>query len=110
REFWSLTVYDRATWAFVQNPLDRAQLGSFNKDQMKMNADGSVDLYFGPKAPPGLEANWIPTTGKTPYLWLRVMARRTVSSARRSKCRMLNLCRCRSERKTGFKVTLAGMN
>lgn len=72
REFWSLTVYDRATWAFVQNPLDRAQLGSFNKDQMKMNADGSVDLYFGPKAPPGLEANWIPTTGKTPYLWLRL--------------------------------------
>src|SRR5262249_16596619 len=38
----------------------------------KMNADGSVDLYFGPKAPPGLEANWIPTTGKTPYLWLRL--------------------------------------
>jgi hypothetical protein len=72
REFWSLTVYDRATWAFIQNPLDRAQLGSFNKDQMKMNADGSVDLYFGPKASSGLEANWIPTMGKTPYLWLRL--------------------------------------
>lgn len=72
RQFWSLTIYDRATWAFVQNPLDRAALGSFNKEEMKANADGSVDLYFGPKAPPGLEANWIPTMGKTPYPWLRL--------------------------------------
>ena len=72
KEFWSLTVYDRATWAFINNPLDRAGLGSFNKDQMKVNADGSVDLYFGPTAPAGLETNWIPTMGKEPYLWLRL--------------------------------------
>ena len=26
RQFWSLTMYDRATWAFVRNPLDRARL------------------------------------------------------------------------------------
>jgi hypothetical protein len=72
KQFWSLTMYDRATWAFVNNPLDRAGLGSFNKDQMKMNADGSVDLYVGPTAPAGLENNWIPTMGKEPYLWLRL--------------------------------------
>ena len=24
-----------------------------------MNADGSVDLYFGPTAPTGKEANWL---------------------------------------------------
>jgi len=24
-------------------------------------ADGSMDVYFGPKAPPGKEANWVPT-------------------------------------------------
>jgi len=65
-------MYDRATWAFVNNPLDRAGLGSFNKDQMKMNADGSVDLYVGPSAPAGLETNWIPTMGKEPRLWLRL--------------------------------------
>jgi hypothetical protein len=64
KQFWSLTVYDRATWAFVKNPLDRAGLGSFNKDTMQVNADGSVDLYFGPNAPAGLESNWIPTMGK----------------------------------------------
>ena len=71
KEFWSLTVYDRATWAFINNPLDRAGLDSFNKN-MKMNVDGSVDLYFGPNAPAGLESNWIPTMGKEPYLWLRL--------------------------------------
>jgi len=27
KEFWSLTIYDRATWAFIQNPLQRAGLG-----------------------------------------------------------------------------------
>jgi hypothetical protein len=25
------------------------------------NADGSVDIYMGPEAPKGKEANWIPT-------------------------------------------------
>ena len=72
KQFWSLTMYDRATWAFVNNPLDRAGLGSFNKDQMKMNADGSVVLYVGPNAPAGQETNWIPTMGKEPYLWFRL--------------------------------------
>ena len=71
-QFWSLTVYERATWAFIQNPLDRAGLDSFGMDKMKKNADGSVDLYFGPKAPQGLESNWIPTEGKEPYVWLRL--------------------------------------
>jgi hypothetical protein len=72
KEFWSLTVYDRATWAFIDNSLDRAGLGSFNKDTLKMNEDRSIDLYFGPDAPRGLESNWIPTKGKEPYLWLRL--------------------------------------
>jgi hypothetical protein len=72
REFWSLTMYDRRTWAFVNNPLDRAGLGSLNKDTMKVNPDGSFDLYVGPNAPAGLESNWIPTMGKEPYLWFRL--------------------------------------
>jgi hypothetical protein len=74
KQFWSLTMYDRATWAFIKNPLDRAGLGSPNMSTMKTNADGSVDLYFGPTAPTGLESNWIPTMGKEPYLWLRLYA------------------------------------
>jgi hypothetical protein len=38
---------------------------------MKLNADGSVDIYFGPKAPAGLESNWIPTEGKRPLPCMR---------------------------------------
>jgi hypothetical protein len=72
KQFWSLTVYDRRTWAFVINKEDRAGLGTFNLDTMKKNGDGSADVYFGPTAPVGLESNWIPTRGKTPYLWLRL--------------------------------------
>jgi hypothetical protein len=34
--------------------------------------DGSITLYFGPKAPKGMESNWIPTGGKRPFPVLRV--------------------------------------
>lgn len=33
KQFWSLTLYDRRTWVFIKNPLDRAGLGSFNMDE-----------------------------------------------------------------------------
>jgi hypothetical protein len=74
RQFWSLTLYDNATWNFVINPLKRNGLGSLNKGTMKINDDGSVDLYVGPKAPTGFEQNWLPTMGKKPYLWFRFYA------------------------------------
>jgi hypothetical protein len=28
---------------------------------VKRNADGSVEIYFGPRAPSGMESNWLPT-------------------------------------------------
>jgi hypothetical protein len=65
-------MYDHATWSFINNELDRSGLSSFEKDKMKVNKDGSVDLYFGPTAPKGMESNWLPTEGKYPYLWLRL--------------------------------------
>src|SRR5271154_3101164 len=71
-QFWSLIVYDMATWAFIYNPLERAGLSSREIPSMKTNPDGSVYLYFGPKAPEGLESNWIPTQGKVPYPILRL--------------------------------------
>lgn len=73
-QFWSLTMYDGETWNFIANPLKRNGLSSFQKEAMKVNADGSVDLYFGPKAPPGYESNWLPTMGKKPYVWFRLYA------------------------------------
>jgi hypothetical protein len=72
KQFWSITVYDEANWGFIDNSLGRSGLGLYNKPAMKVNADESIDIYFGPKAPKGLESNWIPTEGKKPYVWLRL--------------------------------------
>jgi hypothetical protein len=60
-QFWSLTLYDTETRSMVQNPTNDAARSSL--DTLKTNADGSIDLYFGPagSAPAGLEANWIET-------------------------------------------------
>ena len=38
---------------------------------MKLNDDGSVDIYFAPKAPKGMESNWIPT-GEDFFLLFRL--------------------------------------
>ena len=38
-----------------------------------VNADGSIDLYFGPDAPAGKEQNWIPTVaGKAWFPYFRL--------------------------------------
>jgi hypothetical protein len=59
RLYWSATVYDRATHAFIrdQKRLSRSSLSP----GIQKNADGSIDVYFGPAAPPGNESNWVPT-------------------------------------------------
>lgn len=55
RQYWSATTYDRETHALIKN-MDRASLASITPGIQK-NADGSVDIYFGPKAPAGKQAN-----------------------------------------------------
>ncbi|HEU5181969.1 MAG TPA: DUF1254 domain-containing protein [Candidatus Polarisedimenticolia bacterium] len=60
RDFWSVIAYSLKTKSMIPNPI-RAGLSSYDKPRMKMNADGSVDLYFGPRPPAGKETNWIPT-------------------------------------------------
>ena len=59
RNYWSATVYDRETHALVRN-MPSASRASISPG-LQTNADGSVDVYFGPKAPEGREANWVPT-------------------------------------------------
>jgi hypothetical protein len=61
-QYWSVTVYDRQTHALVRN-MSRASRSS-QLPEMQKNADGSVDVYFGPKAPQGKEMNWVPTDPK----------------------------------------------
>jgi hypothetical protein len=58
-QYWSLTAYDRETHALIKN-MSRASRASNNVEVQK-NADGSTDLYLGPKAPAGKESNFIPT-------------------------------------------------
>ena len=42
------------------------------RDKLITNADGSVDLYFGPQAPAGKEANWTATVpGKGWFAYFR---------------------------------------
>ena len=42
------------TWAFIYTKEERPGLSSREIPKMKKNADGSVTLYVGPKAPKGL--------------------------------------------------------
>lgn len=68
--FWSITIYDSATRCLIDNPQKNADLSS-RKDLIK-NTDGSVDLYFGPKAPAGKEKNWVQTLpGKHWFTYMR---------------------------------------
>jgi hypothetical protein len=59
KQYWSAVVYDRATHGFIRN-LSRYNRSS-QSPNIQTNADGSVDIYFGPEAPVGKESNWIPT-------------------------------------------------
>jgi hypothetical protein len=72
RDFWSVIAYSLKTKSMIPNSQNRAGLSSYDKSALQMNTDGSVDLYFGPKAPPGKEANWLPTAGEDFFLILRL--------------------------------------
>ncbi len=61
KDFWSVIVYSMETKSFIRN-VDRVGLSSRDAETMKVNEDGSYDIYFGPSAPEGMESNWIPTT------------------------------------------------
>lgn len=57
--YWSATAYDRETHALIRNMQWSSRASTTSG--LQKNADGSVDLYFGPKAPNGKESNWVPT-------------------------------------------------
>jgi hypothetical protein len=60
KQFWSVTAYDEGTRQMVVTDQGRPDLSSRKEDLVK-NRDGSVDVYFGPKAPKGMETNWVQT-------------------------------------------------
>jgi hypothetical protein len=71
QQFWSITLYDNVTRGPVITDQGAADLSS--RQNLVKNADGSVDVYFGPTKPHGANSNWIKTTpgkGWFPYFRL----------------------------------------
>jgi hypothetical protein len=60
KDFWSVVLYDPQTRSQLQTSQPFPSKNS-KKDKLTTNADGSADIYFGPTAPQGKEANWIAT-------------------------------------------------
>jgi len=59
-QFWSFTVYDNQTRSMLETDQKLAGIDS-NQASIKKSADGSVTVWFSPKAPPGQESNWVQT-------------------------------------------------
>jgi hypothetical protein len=60
KEFWSFVVYDNQTRSILETDQKLAGVDSTNT-VLKIAADGSATVYFGPTAPEGQEANWVQT-------------------------------------------------
>ena len=68
RDFWAITTYDLETASYIRN-IDKSSIDSTMK-KVEKNADGSMDIYFGPSAPEGKESNWLPTDPKRRFFLL----------------------------------------
>jgi len=66
KQFWATSVYDMDTRNLMPNASAKAEISS-NTQGLQKNADGSVEVYFGPKPPTGKEANWVET--QTGIFW-----------------------------------------
>jgi hypothetical protein len=72
KDFWSLVVYDTQTRSELQTSNPFPSLNN-KRDKLDENSDGSVTVYFGPKAPKGKESNWIETVpGKSWFVIIRL--------------------------------------
>lgn len=72
KDFWAVTVYDPQTRSQLQTDQKFPTLGSQSKG-IKLNNDGSCDIYFAPEAPEGQEGNWIQTIpGKSWFVAFRM--------------------------------------
>ena len=60
KNFWALTVYDNQTRSLLPTDQKLAGIDS-TLPGIRMNQDGGVTIYFGPKAPAGQEKNWVQT-------------------------------------------------
>jgi hypothetical protein len=59
KDFWSVTVYDSANRSMMATSQKFPAASSYTG--VEANQDGTIDIYFGPKAPAGKEKNWVKT-------------------------------------------------
>jgi hypothetical protein len=72
KNFWSVTLYDPQTRSLLRTSQPQPSVSS-QTGNVVANADGSYDLYFGPKAPAGKEGNWVETVpGKGWFVFFRL--------------------------------------
>jgi hypothetical protein len=64
KQYWAVTVYDVRTAAFIR---EAPTVGIDSYQNTHKDADGSVNIYFGPTAPAGMERNWIYTAPGKPW-------------------------------------------
>ena len=60
KNFWSFMIYDNQTRSILETDQKTAGVDS-NLEGMHMTKDGTVTIFFGPKAPVGQEKNWVQT-------------------------------------------------
>jgi hypothetical protein len=60
KDFWSVILYSNQTRSMTQTDQQFPSVSSQTRGLL-VNADGSVDVYFGPTAPAGKEKNWVQT-------------------------------------------------
>ena len=58
--FWSFVAYDNRRRSMLQTEQQFPSIGSKDKN-IAVNADASVNVWFGPTAPKGHENNWVQT-------------------------------------------------
>jgi hypothetical protein len=66
KDFWSVIVYSNQTRSMIQTDQRFPSVSSQTKG-LQVNSDGSVDVYFGPKAPAGKQTNWVQTAPGTSW-------------------------------------------
>lgn len=69
---WAFTFDDTQTRSQLQTDQPKSCVSN-PTDGFKVSADGSMDVYFAPKAPKGFESNWLQTIpGKSWMAFLRM--------------------------------------
>jgi hypothetical protein len=71
--YWSVVLYDNDTRSLLDNGQPFPSIAS--NSNLKPNADGSSDIWFGPTAPKAANANWLKTIpGKGYFVGMRLYA------------------------------------